>query len=152
MEQKWDADSDFLVLIIAQNEKGPLAPAEWKYPLHHGALPPADDAELSKYQTALTLHIYNTLQALLQRLFLEHGDALAEMGIEKIDHWCMRFEFQKRGTIHVHVVCWLQMLPGHQSRHAVPHGLRMKQWPEQCKVNQNTQLHLCTGSAYQYEK
>lgn len=45
--------------------------------------------------------------------------------IEEIQHWCLRFEFQKRGTIHVHVVCWLQMLPGHH--------------PEQLTGNSNVQ-------------
>ena len=84
-----------------------LAPAEWAYPLHQGALPPVTDEELSKHQILMTLHIYNTMQALLRKLVVEEGDALASCGIEAILHWCMRFEFQKRGTIHAHVICWI---------------------------------------------
>ena len=88
-----------------------LAPAEWANPLHQGALPPAKDEELSQHQILLTLHIYNTMQALLRKLVVEEGDALAQCGIEEILHWCMRFEFQKRGTIHVHVICWIETVP-----------------------------------------
>ena len=44
-----------------------LAPAEWAYPLHQGALPPAKDEELSQHQILLTLHIYNTMQAPLEK-------------------------------------------------------------------------------------
>ena len=79
-----------------------LAPAEWKFPLHQGALPPADPKELRKQQIILTEHIHNVLQALIRRLVTEDGDALAACGIAKIQHWVMRFEFQKRGTTHIH--------------------------------------------------
>ena len=45
-----------------------LAPAEWKFPLHQGALLPADPKELRKQQIILTEHIHNVLQALIRRL------------------------------------------------------------------------------------
>ena len=79
--------------------------------MHEGVFPPAPGEELTQHQQLLTLHIYNTIQALLRRLVFEDGDALATCNITAVLHWCMRFEFQKRGTIHVHVLCWIEMSP-----------------------------------------
>ena len=116
-EMYWHREGQKLEDICRQAKKMPelfftLAPAEWKFPLHQGALPAADPKELSRQQILLTEHIHNVLQALIRKLVTEDGDALAACGIAKIEHWVMRFEFQKRGTIHIHVLCWLQMLPG----------------------------------------
>ena len=88
-----------------------LEPAEWKFPLHEGVFPPAPGKELKEHQQLLTLHMYNVIQALLRKLFFEDGDALMACNITEVLHWCMRFEFQKRGTIHVHVLCWIEMPP-----------------------------------------
>ena len=116
-EMYWHREGQKLEDVCRQAKRLPelfftLAPAEWKFPLHEGALPPCQGEELTQHQMVLTLHMYNSLQALLRRLVFEEGDALASCGIEEIEHWCLRFEFQKRGTIHVHVLCWLKTAPG----------------------------------------
>ena len=116
-EMYWHRQTQLLEDVCRQAARLPelfftLAPAEWKFPLHEGVLFAERDEDLSSLQLLLTLHLYNSLQAVLRRLLFENGDALKQCGIQKVDHWCMRFEFQKRGTIHVHVICWYQPLPG----------------------------------------
>ena len=116
-EMYWYRQTQMLEDIVRQTGRLPelfftVAPAEWKFPLHQGVFPPSTGAQLSSQQILLTLHLYNSLQALLREMFFENEDALAACGIESIDHWCMRFEFQKRGTIHVHALCWLRPMKG----------------------------------------
>ena len=148
-EMYWHREGQKLEDVCRQAKKMPelfftLAPAEWKFPLHQGALPPADPKELSKQQILLTEHIHNVLQALIRRLVTEDGDALASCGIAKIQHWVMRFEFQKRGTIHVHVLCWLQMLPG---RHPSELTGRSKQKHSSAFVNMLESSFDCSVDA-----
>jgi hypothetical protein len=116
-EMYWHRQTQLLEDVCRQAGRLPelfftLAPAEWKFPLHEGVLPAEHDEELSSMQLLLTMHLYNALQAVLRRLIFENGDALEACGIEEVEHWCMRFEFQKRGTIHVHVICWYKPLRG----------------------------------------
>ena len=90
-----------------------VGPAEWSFPLHAAVF--ADDAERAESpsgnQAVLTLHIYNALKAFFEDLFSDSGQ-LAELGIAKVDEWVLRFEFQKRGTVHVHVLAWVLYLEG----------------------------------------
>ena len=116
-EMYWYRQTQMLEDVVRQTRKLPelfftVAPAEWKFPLHEGIFPPSTGTQLNSQQILLTLHLYNSLQALLREMLFENGDALAACGIESIDHWCMRFEFQKRGTIHVHVLCWYAPVKG----------------------------------------
>ena len=116
-EMYWHRQTQLLEDICRRAKRLPelfftLAPAEWKFPLHEGMFPPKPGDTLTSQQLVLTLHLYNSLQAVLRKLVFENGEALKACGIKKINHWCMRFEFQKRGTIHVHVICWYRELQG----------------------------------------
>ena len=85
-----------------------VAPAEWKYILHDGVF--CEDA-LTNQQDMITLHIYHTLQALLETHLLKAGESLHRVGIANIRQWSFRFEFQSRGTLHLHAVLWADLLP-----------------------------------------
>jgi hypothetical protein len=117
-EMYWHRQTQMLEDICRQTKRLPelfftLAPAEWKFPLHEGMFPPSPGEKLTSQQAVLTLHLYNSMQAVLRKLVFENGEALRSCGITRVVHWCMRFEFQKRGTIHVHVICWYDDVAGH---------------------------------------
>ena len=83
-----------------------VAPAEWTFPLHVFLL---DKTRLSDAQFLLTRHLYHVLVQGLERL-LGNLVPTATTGIACCHEWCMRFEFQKRGTLHVHVIAWITPL------------------------------------------
>ena len=85
------------------------APAEWTFPLHHGLLAAAEaNKDLSSCQAWLTLHLYNAVSAVLEKTILREGTHLAEIGLEEVIDYAYRFEFQGRGTLHVHVIAWVK--------------------------------------------
>ena len=89
-EMYWHREGQKLEDICRQQGRLPelfftLAPAEWKFQLHEGALPPAKDSELSKHQPLLTLHMYNSMQALLRRLLFEDAP-LSHTGFAPVMH------------------------------------------------------------------
>ncbi|CAE7482276.1 Usp17ld [Symbiodinium sp. CCMP2592] len=86
-----------------------VAPAEWRYLLPHGL---TFDASLSEQQDLITLHLHHTLQTLLESQLLKNPSKLKSLGIANVKHWSYRFEFQARGTLHVHAVLWADLLPG----------------------------------------
>ena len=86
-----------------------VAPAEWTFPLHEGMFL-ADS--LSNQQSIMTLHMYHALQTMLEKYFLVQGTHLAQVGLAKIRQWSLRFEFQSRGTVHVHCILWADFSPG----------------------------------------
>ena len=45
-------------------------------------------------------------------LHLQEEPALKKWGIEEVLHYTYRFEFQSRGTLHVHAVAWVQYCAG----------------------------------------
>jgi hypothetical protein len=117
-EMYWHRQTQMLEEICRQTKRLPelfftLAPAEWKFPVLVGLFPPSRGEKLTSQQAFLTLHLYNSMQAVLRKLVFENGEALRACGIARVVHWCMRFEFQKRGTIHVHVICWYDDVAGH---------------------------------------
>lgn len=86
-----------------------VAPAEWTFPLHDQVLGWARGAKrLSETQATLTYHIYNVIVAILEQLL---GDTarLQSVGIAAVAEYSMRFEFQNRGTLHVHVLLWAEL-------------------------------------------
>ena len=89
-----------------------VAPAEWRYLLHEGMF---EEGPLADQQQKITLHLYHTLQTLLEFHILKNGDSLGRIGIAKIRQWSFRFEFQSRGTLHLHAVLWADLLPGHSA-------------------------------------
>ncbi|CAK0848165.1 unnamed protein product, partial [Prorocentrum cordatum] len=100
-----------------------MAPAEWKALLHEGLLGWGQRADnLSEGQAALTLHLHHILGTLIRDVILRKGaptdeegnfrDAYFEKrhacGIDEVFDYCLRFEFQSRGTLHVHVLAWVK--------------------------------------------
>ena len=89
-----------------------ISPAEWKYQHHRGVQGRrVADESLSSGHVVTTLHIYNTLVELMEKMVLKLGDppqAMKDMGIEEVYEFSYRFEFQGRGTMHVHVVAWVK--------------------------------------------
>ena len=83
-----------------------VAPSEWKYLLPKGVF---FEDSLSNQQLLLTLHLHNTLAALLEAHILKDGHSLAQIGLARVRQWSLRFEFQARGTLHVHVVLWADL-------------------------------------------
>ena len=86
-----------------------ISPAEWRYVLHEGMFPEGD---LSDQQSLLTLHLYHTLEAMLGLHLFKEGVSLARVGVAKVRQWSLRYEFQSRGTLHVHCLLWADLLPG----------------------------------------
>ena len=86
-----------------------VAPAEWTFPLHEGIF---FEDSLTKQQTMLTRHIYHVLDSLLQEHILKEGPHQQALGLAGIRQWSFRFEFQSRGTVHIHCVLWADFLPG----------------------------------------
>ena len=80
-----------------------IAPAEWTFPLH---LFMYDKKQLSDSQFLLTRHMYHVLSQGLERLLNNYVPA-EKTGVQLAHEWTMRFEFQKRGTLHVHVLAWI---------------------------------------------
>ena len=101
-----------------------IAPAEWRYLLHNGMF---HEGPLADQQQNITMHLYHTLQVLLEHHLLKNGESLAEVGIAKVRQWSYRFEFQSRGTLHLHAVLWADLLPGRSAgslagRTGTPHA------------------------------
>ena len=86
-----------------------VAPAEWRYLLHNGIF---HQGPLSDQQQNMTLHLYHTLQVMLEHHILKDGASLNRIGIARVRQWSFRFEFQARGTLHLHAVLWADLLPG----------------------------------------
>jgi len=60
----------------------------------------------------MALHMYHCLDEILQRLFTEREICRRAVGIEDVRDYCLRFEYQGRGTLHVHVVAWVRLVHG----------------------------------------
>ena len=86
---------------------GCVPPAEWRFPVHDGVIGAQKECgDLSNAHSLMTLHMYHTLVAVLEKVLLKTPDEL-RTGIKKVLAYSMRFEFQSRGTIHVHIVACL---------------------------------------------
>ena len=105
--QEWEATKDMTTAL--PNIFFTVAPAEWKYILADGIF---YEGDLTEQQNLLTLHFHNTLESLLEVHVLKNGQSLSRIGIAKVRQWSFRFEFQSRGTLHIHAVLWADLLPG----------------------------------------
>ena len=86
-----------------------IAPAEWKFPLHEGMFGHCGaPAELEKVQTTLALHMRHVLKEVVEQCVLNRAGACRAPGVASVLEYSLRFEFQGRGTLHVHVVAWVQ--------------------------------------------
>ena len=83
-----------------------IAPAEWTFPLHAMLFP---DTDLSGNQLLFTVHAYHCLCQVLERL-LTNQFPMDGTGVHTFGDYTYRFEFQARGTVHVHVLAWADLL------------------------------------------
>eukprot|EP00971_Amphidinium_carterae_P052218 1027984-Amphidinium_carterae.1 len=94
-----------------------IAPVEWTFPVHEGMF---FDEPFSEQQTQRTLHLH--IEAVLLANFFNSkpkdkksnksaAQSLDKVGIARLRNWSIRFEFQSRGTIHLHGVMWADSLP-----------------------------------------
>ena len=61
-----------------------VAPAEWRYVLPESLT--VTDA-LSQQQSLITMHLYHTIQTLLEVHLLKNAESLKKVGLERILHW-----------------------------------------------------------------
>ncbi|CAE7285846.1 Usp17le [Symbiodinium sp. KB8] len=71
-----------------------IAPAEWRFVLPDG---------LIFDETLLANHLLNK------------AANLSKIGIQRVHHCSFRYEFQSRGTLHIHALLWADLLPGWQA-------------------------------------
>ena len=76
-----------------------VAPAEWLFPLP-AWLEDFRAKNLSDVSGVVALHIYHVLLTTLKTILCEGT------WFSSVFHYCIRVEFQGRGTIHVHVALW----------------------------------------------
>ena len=77
-----------------------IAPGEWKTAMHMSTRAFADSQQLSAAQSLLTLHLYHYLTAVTKQL-------LNSDFFKKCYHHVIRYEFQGRGTLHLHIAAWV---------------------------------------------
>ncbi|CAK0851570.1 unnamed protein product, partial [Prorocentrum cordatum] len=83
-----------------------IAPAEWKALLQDGMFARVREAsDLTELQPALTLHLYHTITTLFEKVVLASP---SECGFKRVFQYVLRIEFQGRGTLHVHVLAWVE--------------------------------------------
>ena len=110
----WKREAEKLEDMCRQHAEKPnlfftVAPAEWKFPIHEGMLAgPKGNASLEDVQTMLALHMYHVLVEVIENLLLKKELCAGDAGIENVFDYSIRFEFQDRGTLHVHVVAWVK--------------------------------------------
>jgi len=84
-----------------------IAPAEWTFllnnPLFHRYKYAGDwtnPADLGDVQGPMALHIYNVLMTIMKGLLAKNKF------FDEVYEWCIRVEFQGRGTLHIHIALW----------------------------------------------
>ena len=77
-----------------------IAPGEWKTAMHMSTRAFADSQQLSASQSLLTLHLHHYLTAVTKQL-------LNSDFFKKCYHHVIRYEFQGRGTLHLHIAAWV---------------------------------------------
>ena len=113
----WDIERAKLEDVCRQQEDMPnlfftVAPGEWKFPVHQGMLQwrkQQGDKAMTNAQAVMTLHMHHVMVQIIERLMAKSGICGDATGIERVKDYSMRFEFQGRGTVHVHVVAWVDL-------------------------------------------
>eukprot|EP00972_Heterocapsa_arctica_P104482 15396585-Heterocapsa_arctica.AAC.1 len=67
---------------------------------------------LSDGQVIMALHMYHSLSTVIENILTDRDLCRERFGIDDVTDYCMRFEYQDRGTIHVHVVAWVKLSAG----------------------------------------
>ena len=82
-----------------------VAIAEWAFPLHPHLF---DGISLTDTQLLFTRHAYHCLCQVLEKL-LTNQFSPQTTGVTVFHEYTLRFEFQRRGTLHVHVLAWASL-------------------------------------------
>ena len=78
-----------------------IAPAEWKYPVQQALLSAYKAAKrITDIQGLLTIHLHHTMCSIVD-------DILRKSDFFDLIDYSLRVEFQKRGTLHVHLCAWV---------------------------------------------
>jgi hypothetical protein len=77
-----------------------IGPAEWLFPLPSWLQELVANGRLSDVSGMVALHIYHVLVVALKEI-LQPGE-----WFDEVFHYCMRIEFQGRGTVHIHIALW----------------------------------------------
>ena len=77
-----------------------IAPVEWLFPLPAWLDDLVANGRLSDVSGMVALHIYHVLLVALKEI-LQPGE-----WFDEVFHYCMRIEFQGRGTVHIHIALW----------------------------------------------
>lgn len=91
-----------------------IAPAEWRVQHHRGLQHWRKvHNKLSEGAPLMTLHLHRTIGEFLAKVLLRRGardesDPGRKAGLEEVFEYSLRYEFQDRGTLHVHVVAWVR--------------------------------------------
>ena len=77
-----------------------IAPAEWLFPLPCWLQELVANGRLSDVSGMVALHLYHVLVVAMKAI-LQPGE-----WFDDVFHYCMRIEFQGRGTVHMHIALW----------------------------------------------
>lgn len=95
-----------------------IAPGEWKFDWNRGVHQWRKESgeSLSDAQATFAIHMHHVIGSILHEVILKRGDvdlndpqfkARVAAGIGKVHQYSFRWEFQSRGTLHVHIVAWV---------------------------------------------
>ena len=106
----WQRQQFKLEDVVRRREAFPnvfltIAIAEWAFPLHPHLF---NGISLTDTQLLFTRHAYHCLCQVLEKL-LTNQFAPQTTGVTVFHEYTLRFEFQRRGTLHVHVLAWASL-------------------------------------------
>ena len=98
-----------------------IAPAKWKFDWHKGLHEwrKGSGESLSDAQASFTIHMHHVIGTILREVILKKGvvddNSSQELkdrkaaGIEEVYEFAFRWEYQGRGTLHVHIIAWIKL-------------------------------------------
>ena len=97
-----------------------IAPAQWKFDWHRGLHEwrKRTGETITDAQASFTIHLHHVIGTILREVVLKKGKVTGNSaqellerkaaGIEEVEEFCFRWEYQGRGTLHVHVLAWVK--------------------------------------------
>ena len=79
---------------------------EWDFPFHESISARFKGKQMIDCQGPMTLGIYRALMETMTELLKTNEF------FEEVYDYCIRVEFQGRGTLHIHVIAWAILQPG----------------------------------------
>ena len=80
---------------------------EWQFPFHSSIYARFKGKQMVDFQGPMTLDLYRKLVETMKGLLVSDNEFFDE-----VYEYCIRIEFQGRGTLHIHVVAWAILQPG----------------------------------------